>query len=67
MIQTLRFEIMFHGDKSVGLFPEEWRLKGHYRFQNEGEYQKFVNELTALYELISDTPLVIKPIAYRVD
>lgn len=66
MVQTLGFEIFYHGDESVGLFPEGWQLKGHYRFENQDEYQKFVNELMALYELISDTPLEIKPIAYRV-
>ena len=64
-IQTLGFEIHYDGDESVGIFPQKWKMMGHYRFDNRDEYLKFLNKIHKLFEHISDTPLYVKPIAYR--
>lgn len=65
MIETAGFEIKYHGDESVGMFPKEWTLTGHFDFVDETEYEIFVQELKSAFEIIIDTPIEVIPIKLK--
>ena len=64
-VATLGFDIKYHGDESVGVFTQEWQMVGIYRFESESDYNKFVKELKGLFELVSDGPIDVQPIAIK--
>jgi hypothetical protein len=59
MIETLGFDIYFHGDPSVGIFPNYWQMSGHFIFDHEIEEDMFIQGLLVAFEYCSDTPIVI--------
>ncbi len=62
-VKTLGYEITYHGDPSVGMFRQDWTIRGVFYFQSEAEEDEYIEKIKEAWEYCSDTPVIIAAIA----
>lgn len=52
------FTIISRGDRTVGIFPKQWELKGEFHFENINEKISFMELIRAAFETYADDAMV---------
>jgi len=61
------FIINFYGDRSVGIFDQEWTINGEFHFESKDDIETFKKKIIEAFEYASDTPLGIESIEERME
>lgn len=60
-IKTTGFLITYPGDKSVGMFQQQWQLSGEFQFDYQIDLDIFKRKIAEAFEFCSDTPISYTP------
>jgi hypothetical protein len=52
------FTIISRGDRTVGIFPQQWEIKGQFQFDNIEDKIAFMEEIRKLFESYADDSMV---------
>ena len=59
MIHIKYFVIKYFGDRSVGIFPAEWKVSGDFFFEDNTEFEIFKSKLEDAWAYCSNVPVSI--------
>lgn len=66
-IKTTGFLITYPGDKSVGMFQQQWQLSGEFQFDYQIDLDIFKRKIAEAFEFCSDTPIIVESVEERSD
>lgn len=56
-LKSFGFIVEFYGDKSVGIFNQQWVINGEFEFQSAEDFKAFKQKIIEAFEYCSDTPI----------
>jgi len=57
-MESKGFTIISRGDRTVGIFPQQWELKGEFQFENITEKLSFMESIRVAFESLADDAMV---------
>lgn len=65
VIRCAGFLVQFIGDRSVGIFDQEWTISGDFEFHSADDFNSFKQKISEAFEYFSDTPIGVESLEER--
>lgn len=65
VIRCAGFLVQFSGDRSVGIFDQEWTITGDFEFHSAADFNSFKQKISEAFEYCSDTPIGVESLEER--
>lgn len=65
VIRCAGFLVQFSGDRSVGIFDQEWTISGDFEFHSAADFEAFKQKISEAFEYCSDTPIGVESLEER--